>query len=83
MRHCAEHTAKRRLDAARAGRRTRTLRARSPAGENPPSDAALGPAGRRAERALDGARDYGHRFREQGRFGSFSAYDDYGEDSGA
>lgn len=35
------------------------------------------------DRRLDASRDYGHAYRERGRFGSHAAYDDYGEESGA
>lgn len=64
----------------RAKARARSTRpAKQPAHDPAPYDVT---AERRANRALDGSRDYGHTFREGGRFGSFPAYDDYGEESG-
>jgi hypothetical protein len=45
------------------------------------SDSSGGKSTRCIERNLDGARDYYSNYREQGRFGSHPAHDDYGDDS--
>lgn len=88
--HCAAHRNERRTHAyqstarAHKKKRSRLVKERPvPATDYTPLDPGLSPSSRRIERALDGAREYGHAYREQGRFGSHASYDDYGEEAGA
>lgn len=88
-RHAAAHAHQRRVKAYQDSARRRASKSRrkvertSSKTPDYPFDPALGPKGREIERTLDGAREYGRHFREWGRFGSHSAYDDYGEESRA
>jgi hypothetical protein len=49
---------------------------------NDPTETLNEPDQRAVERRLDASRDY-YRFRENGRFGSHSVHDDFGDESGA
>jgi hypothetical protein len=87
--HAAAHAQERRLKQYPESARRRASESRRKAGQSStgaieyPLDPTLGPTGRKIERRLDGAREFGPHYRERGRFGSHSAYDDYSEESGA